>query len=83
MFFQYSARLFGDTFIELFTILIVLVDILTFFQSSCQVFGDQQVYRFFSRLHTSRSIDARPYFEYDVADCNIFVIQSAYFQYTS
>ena len=30
------------------------------------------------------SIDAaRPYFEYDVADCNIFVIQSAYFQYTS
>ena len=82
MFLEYLAGLLGNTLVEFLAVLVVLVDVLALFERTSHILGYQQIDCLFARLHTPRGIDAGAYFEYDVADGDVFVVETTYLQDT-
>ena len=69
--------LLSHLFVNITTLVVVFVDVVSLGQSTCEVLLDQQVNGLHAVLHSSAGIDARTYLENDVAHGELTTCQSA------
>ena len=69
--------LFRHLFINILSLLVILVDAVGFSQRLLKVTLHEQVYSFCAILHTSGGIDTRPNLETDIAHRNLTTCQTA------